>query len=122
MRKLGSVSSGQPDLAQQLVHARQHGGFRQQLLEADGLRDGCAYPVTRVERGVGILEDHLNAMAGFPGIAETHLTASGRVQASDQARQRGLAATRFTHQAEGLAALDVEPNAVDGAHRLCRAT
>ena len=114
MRELGGVGGRQPDLAQQLVHARHHGGFRQQLLEADGFGDGRADPVTRVERGVGILEDHLDAMAGFSGIAETHLAASGGVQASDQAGQRGLAAARFTHQAEGLAPLDIKTNAFHG--------
>ena len=70
-----------------------------------------------------VLEDHLHTSANGSPCASPqgeHLAAverdaagSGRDQAEDRARQRGLARAGFADQAERLAAYDVEAHAVD---------
>ena len=88
---------------------------------AQGLGDG----EPRVEGGEGILEDHLGPAAEGQQIlrrqaqhvlaGEAHLAARGRGEAQDGAAERALAAAALAHQAEGIALLDGEADAVDRA-------
>ena len=85
----------------------------------------------RVEGGEGVLEDHLGPAAEGKQILrrqarhilarEAHLAARGRGEAQDGAAQRALAAAALAHQAEGIALLDGEADAVDRADDARRA-
>src|SRR5262249_18952132 len=80
----------------------------------------------RVERGVGVLEDHLyrealGALAGRVQLAvgtaaPVALARAGIQDARDHAAQRRLAATRFAHQPHHLALAHGEAHVVHGAH------
>src|SRR3954447_2156888 len=80
--------------------------------------------VPRVERGVGVLEDHLDLAAqrlevtladlGDVVALEDDVTAGGREQAGDQPAGRGLAAPGLAHQPQRAALDDLEGDAVDG--------
>ena len=80
----------------------------------------------RVERGVGVLEDHLHAqLVGAPlrtrhGLHRlalvVHLAGGGRQDARDDESQRRLAATGFTDDADDLARLHVQVHAGHGVH------
>ena len=80
----------------------------------------------RIHRAVGILEDDLHPPAMGPelagrhggdlGVAQEHL-ALGRIdQPGDAARHRRLARARFAHDAQRLAAADVEIDIDRGLH------
>jgi hypothetical protein len=109
------VAGTQAHLAQQLPHPLDLvRPAADQLPEADRLGDDVAHPPARVERGVGILEDHLHPglllrmQRAGPSAAEIDafeidLAARGLVETDHQPRHRRLAAARFAHQAEGLA-------------------
>ena len=81
----------------------------------------------RVERGVGILEHHLQITASAAQRAapqlkdalafELHRPGIRLLTADDQLAERGLAAAGLTDEAERLAGVDVERNA---RHRLDR--
>ena len=81
-----------------------------------------------VERGVGILEDHLDVFAavaqlmlgklGEVNARKDDLAARGVVQVDDRAGKRGLAATRLAHQAERLACVEGERHVVHGGEVL----
>ena len=83
-------------------------------------------PRPRVERAVGVLEDHLEAAAAppqLPGAEGEEVLAveadapGGRLDQPDEAAaERGLAAARLPHQRQALAARDLEIDAVDRAH------
>jgi hypothetical protein len=78
----------------------------------------------RVQRGIGVLEDHLHAAAelaqrlalqrGQLGAVEADGTGGGLVELEDGAAGRGLATAGLTHQAQRLAVLDEEVEAVHG--------
>jgi hypothetical protein len=80
----------------------------------------------RVERGVGVLEDHLQVgaqLAELPLRRPHHLVArvpdaaGGRAhQPQQRPSERRLAAARLADHAENLALADVEADAVDGTH------
>ena len=81
----------------------------------------------RVERAVGILEDDLHLAAHLPQVAARRATrrrrrrsitwpAVGFDQPQDRPAGGRLAAARFADEAERLAAVDVEADAVDGVH------
>ena len=107
---------------------------RHLLQAADGIGDGVGRRVARVERIARVLEHHLDARAvGVAGEgARPHVgelgagqpdAARGRIeQPVDQAHQRGLAAARFAHQADRLAAADGEgrPRRRRAAGACCR--
>ncbi len=88
------------------------------------LHDDVLHALARVERSVGVLEDHLHLAAdrrhggeAEPGDVlpvDEHLAAGGAVDAGDGLGDRGLAAAGFAHQPHHLAALDREADAVDG--------
>ena len=78
-----------------------------------------------VQRGHGVLEDHLDLLGDFfvqlPGnlsvdffaLVDDFAVGHG-VDADDGAADGGLAGAGLTHQAEGLALVDVKGDAVDG--------
>ena len=80
----------------------------------------------RIERVVGILEDHLHVPAKLPepaarqvgeiDIAEVNASRRGWYQAQDAAARRGLAAAALSDQAERRAARNAQGDTVDGAH------
>jgi hypothetical protein len=123
--------------AAQHVDRLVHGvAARQPLVQRDRLADLPADRVERVERGHRLLEDHRDVVAAdalhlafaeleqVPALEadRTADDAAGRVgdQAQDGKRRHALAAARFAHDAQGLAALQCVGHAVDGAHRADR--
>ena len=88
--------------------------------EADDLLDG----LVGVERGEGILKDHLHPGAEAAEVrgrqreqvdAVKPDAAAGRLfEAADEATECSLAAAAFADEAEGLAASDLERDTVDG--------
>ncbi len=94
----------------------------------------------RIERAVGVLEDHLHLGAQRPQLvpgeprqvdhaapfrAEQHLAGRRRHRAQDAARRRGLAAAALAHEPEGLALVDREAHVVhrpDVSHGLAEET
>ena len=118
----------QPDLAHQPGHviglvARGH-----QLVRHRRLADDLAHPHARVQRGIGILEDHLHAqLVGAPFRARqalhrlaaiAQLARAGRQDARDDAAQRGLAAARLAHDANDLARHHIQVHAGHRVHDL----
>ena len=111
---------------------------RQQLLGlGEGLRlahavghgplgDGVADPVARVERGVGVLEDHLHAVAlATQRLAlQVHEVSAGEAQgaavrsfqAHHAAPQGRLAGARFADDADGFALDQRERDVLQGAY------
>jgi len=88
------------------------------------LPDGAAGAAARVERRIGVLEDHLDlAPEGFqllPAVAqdvlalEQDLSGSRGLEPDDKPAQRGLAAPALAHEAQGLPAVDGKVHPVDG--------
>ena len=95
---------------------------------ADDLGDGHA----RVERAVGILEDHLEAApaaAQRRGLEASEILpfepdlAGGRFDEPDGgASEGGLAATAFADEADRFARRDGQADVVDGAHEVLGGT
>ena len=89
----------------------------------DRLTDELADCLARVQRGEGVLEDHLHLLAQgahfFAGIVGDVLTveentAGGRLnELEDGAPGGGLAAAGFAHDAEGLALLNGKADTVN---------
>ena len=80
--------------------------------------------VARVERAVGVLEHHLDQLVeGLAAILAQHLAVDPhgagpvRVEARKRPQDGRLAGSRFADQTEGLALLDPEGGAADGADR-----
>ena len=94
-------------------------------MQPQRLADDLAGPLARVERGVGVLEDHLHLAPQRPHLPPREAgdlapveadRARGRLdQLQDRAAERRLAAARLADQAERLAAPDAEADAVDRA-------
>src|SRR5258708_3523724 len=93
-------------------------------------RHGLLDREARIERGVAVLEDHLNFAAVGDEIErvradnfaiEQELARIGRDDLHDEACERGLAAAGLTDDAKRLALGDVEAHAVDGMHRTAAA-
>src|SRR5438093_10010923 len=101
------------------------------MVHAQWLPYDVSHGHARVERRVRVLEDHLHLAAqdahlvlvhlGYVSALEHHLARSGRVQLEYGAPGSALAAARLPHQTQGLAALDVEVNAVYRPHVADRA-
>jgi len=97
-----------------------------EAVDVQGLAHDVAHGLPGVQRGEGILKDHrhlaahtAHAAAGEPGqlLALELDRAGGRLQeADDRAAQRRLATARLADQAQGLALLDLQVDAVHGAH------
>ena len=98
-----------------------------QLVHAQRLADDGVHRPARVQRGKRVLEDHLRlAPNGQPVLAlgiddvvsiDLDLAVGRRVEAQHGAPDRGLAAAALAHQAQRLAAVDKERDAVDGLDR-----
>ncbi len=89
-------------------------------------RHGLLDREARIERGVAVLEDHLNFATVGDEIErgradnfaiEQELARIGWDDLHDEAGERGLAATGLTDDAKRLALGDVEAHIVDGMHR-----
>ena len=111
---------------QQLLHALGALLRVAEPVDLHRLRDQLAHREARVQRGVGVLKDHLHALAvglHLPVIQVRDLRAAAEdapgvrlVDLQDGAAQRALAAAALAHQTHGLAAPDGERHAVDGVH------
>jgi hypothetical protein len=126
VRVAPGVLGQQADDIEELAHALLARGLVADLVHVERLGEDLAHRHARVERGIGILEDDLHVAAHPPQVAlaevgdllalEAH-RAPGRVhQAEHEAAGRRLAAARFAHQRQGLAAGDLEAHVLDGAH------
>ena len=101
-----------------MTSATSSGGFGDDAVDAQRPRDDLADPHLRIERGVGILEDHLHVAAGPAHLvgalphqiraAEDDLAAGRSVELQDGAAGRGLAAAALADEAQRLALVDVE--------------
>ena len=115
-------------LTHDLGHLVPHfGGGKLREMEAHGFLQNLAHGHARVERRVGVLEDHLHlapvgqhvrvAQVVEASAPEEDFSAGGRVQAEDRASQGGFAAAGLTHHGEDLAGVDVQTHGVDGLDR-----
>ena len=115
------------DDLEQLLHAALDLGVRAEPVHHERLADDEADPLPRVQRGVRILEDHRHLAADGTHRRAREIRdvaaleqdpAVGRIeQPHDAARERRLAAARLADDAQGLAGLDAERDAVDRLHR-----
>ena len=111
---------------QKLVNAAFHLVLRQDVVRDDGLGDDVADAHARVERSVGVLEDQLDVLAVALALGAFHgrevvpveddRARGGREQVHEHLAHGGLAAARFAHKPERLAAADLEAHVVDGLH------
>ncbi len=118
----------QADAADDLRHVPFALGAVTQPVHLERRVEKAADGLARIERAEGILEDHLHAPAvhsqrpvaqtGDVGAVERHGSLGGGHQPQDGLAERGLAAARFAHQPDRLAALDVERHAIDRAQHL----
>ena len=126
MRVATGVLGSQTDQLQQLADARASRRLRRgESMQHQGLAQHGAHRHARIERGVGILEDHLHvpALRAHPRLRqaeqilaiEAHASARWFEQAQHQPADRRLAATRFAHDCQRFARVDMEVDAVDGA-------
>jgi hypothetical protein len=117
----------EPDQLEQLLYAAPDpAGHLDPLQPVRGSHDG-ADRVPGVERGVGVLEDHLDLAPYRAHLARPHMgdvvsvdhdLAAGRlVEPGQQAPGGGLAAPRFADQAEGLPLGHGQVDSVHGADR-----
>ena len=100
-------------------------------MNAQWLGDDVEDSATRIERGVGILEDHRHlasqstkaATAGLRNVGSRECHASGRrlVQSHDDPRERRLAAARFSHQPQCLAGGNRKRDIVERVHNIAAA-
>jgi hypothetical protein len=116
------------DLPQQLVDAGPAGGLAGvQLVHLQRLGDRVGDRPAGVERGERVLEHHRDPAphgsqpsapeGGHVGAVELDAPGGRLDEAQQGEAERGLAAARLAHQAERLAAADLEVDAVDGPHR-----
>ncbi len=93
------------------------------VVDPHGLGDDVTGSHARIQRGVGILEHHLHALAGGDQILvlqlrevlaiEFHFARRRPVKLGHGSRGGGFAATGFTYEPEGLALLELEVDAID---------
>src|SRR3989442_8652387 len=113
------------DAGQHLRHPLAPLGRPQGAVAAQRLLHDAADAEPRVQRGGRVLEDHLEIAAlaaqrlvaerGEVHVAEAHAAGGGFDEAEDESGDGGLAAGGFPDEAEGLARLDAEGDAVHGA-------
>ena len=122
-----AVGGGEADLGEELADAVGDVFGRGEDGEgADGFGDDVADAPARVERGVGVLEDHVHfpAQAGLgagggEGLAfEGDVAGGGAVEADGEAGDGGFAAAGFADEGEGGAFFDGEGDVIDGAEGL----
>ncbi len=125
---LPGEARGQADCAHQLIDPGPDLALGADAVGEQGLGERRVHGHPRVERRIGILEDHLHlAPAGQqlgPGRAaqvaapEEHGAPGRRHELEDRARERRLSAAGFPHQAQHLALADGKRDAIhraDGA-------
>ena len=126
VRIAAGVLGAQSDQFQELADAGLARRFALgKAMQHQRLAQHGAHRHARIERGVGVLEDHLHALAARAHLVvgerqqvlalEAHLAGRGLDQAQHQAADRRLAAARFAHDGQRLAGLELEIDAVDGA-------
>ena len=126
MRIAPRVLGQQADDGQKLAGALLALGLGVQAVHGHRLDQDLAHGHARIERGVGVLEDDLHVAAQLAQrllvevrdllALEAHRARRRIHQAQHQPAGRRLAAARFAHQRQGLAAGDLEGHALDGAH------
>ena len=111
---------------QQFTHPGFQSGFvRQDAVLTQGFTNDVLHDPARVEAGIRVLEDHLDAAAQLAafgrlesgmGVLPVELEASARgvIQAHQQARHGAFATARFTDQGQCFAAFNGEAHAVHG--------
>ena len=97
------------------------------LVQAERVGEGSLDGLARVERGVGVLEDHLGDAGDGFAVArggggdvfavEQDAAGGGGDEAEDGEGEGGFAAAGFADQADAFAGVDGERDAVDGAER-----
>ena len=117
----------EPDLLHQFAHAPRQLAGGNLLVRLNRLGQRVVNGHARIQRGVGILEDHLEvrprltqfrALQLLQMLSRQHHRALGRRdELHDGATERGLAAAGFAHEAENLALVQRQGNAVHRAHR-----
>jgi hypothetical protein len=118
------------DLAEEFLTAAAALGAGVLFVDDEGLGDDLLDAHAGIEGGVGILKDGLHAAAeraecalgdGGDGLAvEDHATGGGFEQAEDDAGNSAFAGAGFANEAEGLAALDGEGDAIDDRRGILR--
>ncbi len=124
-RIAASIAAVEADLVQHLANVCRLPAARHQPVHARRLAHDLRHAQPRVQRGVGVLEDHLHGelpdAAFLPAIAATSwprqvmAPALCGQDAGDDAAERALAAARFAYQAHDFALGHVE---IDVGHRL----
>src|SRR5690606_11800866 len=102
----------EPHPAQHVIDVRGHAGACRDAVYDRRLADNGLDTRARIERGEGILKDHLNreacrmcfrARKGISRLAlEVHLTFGRHQQAGDHPAERGFAATRLADEPDDL--------------------
>src|SRR6266545_2770379 len=115
------------DFFQQTADARGQFRRRNPLVGLHRFGDGVKYGHPRIERGVGVLENHLEIAPRPPQCvalelrqipaAQNDSAFGGRDQLKNRPPQGGLAATGFADQPEDLSLRQRERNAVHGLDR-----
>src|SRR4051794_1215878 len=115
--------AGQPDLLEQLGHARVALGWRPDPLRVERLANRAADGPAGVERAVGILEDRLDQRVhalvssgrpiGNTDPAEQHAAGSRLLKSEDAAPEGRLARARFSDEGEDLPGPNLQADAVD---------
>ena len=100
---------------------------RPDVVNLQRLRDDTSNRHTRVQRRIGVLEDHLHFAAHLTqvfalerdqvGALEFDIAGSRAIKLQDRSPGSRFAATAFTHQAERLAPEYVEAHVVHGLDR-----
>jgi len=125
VRVAGGLLAGDADDLEQLLHALV--AFLlglAQLVDINGLGHDIANRHAGIQRGVGILENHLRTAAELGHIGLVHQLAvkpdfagSGLVEVEQAATDGGFAAAGFAYQTKGFALLNGEADIVNGLER-----
>ena len=112
---------------QQFIYSALPFDFGSLSLNQQGLADDVIDTHARVQRRIGVLEHHLALnmiLAGHLVILVSHqpvievdLTRRESFNTDQHSPDRGLAATRFSHETEGLALVDREAHVGNRVHR-----
>ena len=126
VREAPAQLGSQPHHRQQLPGPPPPSGAIETGVDRQRLGHDRLHPLPRVERAVGVLEDHLEAAAagaqGRGGQGEQILAVEndpagrGLDQPQGTAAERRLAAPRLPHQGQAFAAGQVQIDAVEGPH------
>ena len=132
VREALGVVGVQADGLEQLGHAVAPGLALGQAVDRQRLADDRADRHARIERGIRVLEDHLDLapVGEEPAVAErrevgriavVHFAGGGPEELDDGPAERRFAAAALADQAERFAAVQVETDVIDGPHVVDRA-